>query len=457
MGLKEWAKESPEFVQKPLRWAYDRLPMRMRYGRAFWDAYYFLEESQNWTREQLEEYQWNQLCKLLKLCSDYVPFYRQRWAEYGIDTRSIKNFNDYRNIPFTTKKDLIDNSQMFIPEIYHQNELIRQSTGGTTGSKAFFHVIPSALEIEKAFFYRYWKWHGYNPFKDVCIVFRGSTEVDSPITKKANNYIFSSFDICEERLNDYIDHINTYKIKFMQAYPSLAYKLFSYAKKNGKESKLSSLKTIFCASEKLHGWQKEFIENYFDVVVLEHYGHSELGALLQQCPQNEGFHSISEYGYTEFDLIKGEDLYEIISSGFINSATPLLRYRTNDYAEIGTEYSCSCGFPYPKIVRNIEGRTGDFIRTPNGRLVGPSHLEFFLKGEMTELLDFQVIQDSIDHLKVIIVPNSNYTEQSRNLIVERLLWRINEKMQIDIEEVLCIDRPINHKKRLIISNLREER
>lgn len=455
MGFKEWAKESPEIIQKPLRWGYHHLPARIRYSKVFWDACDFLEESQCWTSKQLEGYQWDQLSKLLKFCSDYVPFYRQRWAEYGIDVRNIKDFNDYRSIPFTTKQDLIDNPQMFVPEIYHQNELIRQSTGGTTGSKAFFYVTSNALEIEKAFFHRYWKWHGYNPFKDVCVVFRGSSEIGSAIMKKANCHMLSSFDICEERLNLYINHINKYSIQFMQAYPSSAYELFFYAKKSGQENKLRSLKIVFCASEKLHDWQKEFLKKNFDVAVLEHYGHSELGVMFQQC-RNNGFHEISEYGYTEFDPVK-DGMFEIISSGFINSATPLLRYRTKDYAETETEHTCSCGLPHPKTVRKVEGRSGDFIRTPNGKLIGPSHLEFFLKGEMTELLDFQVIQDGIDHLKLMIVPSSHYNKETKKLLMERLLWRINEKMNVDIEEVLYIDRPINQKKRLIISKIKGAR
>ena len=44
-------------------------------GKVFWDTYNFLQESQLWSKEKLEEYQMNQLEKLLKNSYENVPYY----------------------------------------------------------------------------------------------------------------------------------------------------------------------------------------------------------------------------------------------------------------------------------------------------------------------------------------------------------------------------------------------
>jgi len=383
-----------------------------------------------------------------------VPFYQKRWSEYGIDIDLIKDFNDFSKLPYTTKEDIIRFSKEMIPTIYDIKNLILASTGGTTDSKAFFYKTKEAIGKEYAFFLRYWFWHKYNFFIDDCVIFRGSwNRPQKPINKFYNLHYFSSFDIDYQRIEEYINHIYKYKIKFIQAYPSFAYLLFKFAYDNKMIDKLLHIKAVFCSSEAIYKYQKDFIENNFGIKVFTHYGHGEMGALFQQCEYNDAYHIIQEYGYTEFAPVNNSEYYEIITTGFNNLGTPLIRYRTKDYVKLKEDEKCLCGLNYPKIVKEIEGRSGDFIITKKGKLIGPSHLEFFLKGEMTSFLDIQFIQDSIDHLTIFIVPSSTYKEDDKKILYERVIWRIGENINIDIYVVDKIERPINQKKRLIISKI----
>ena len=111
------------------------------------------------------------------------------------------------------------------------------------------------------------------------------------------------------------------------------------------------------------------------------------------------------------------------------------------------------GLKYLKTVKEIEGRSGDILITPGGRLIGPSHLEFFLKGEMTAFMDLQFIQEELNHLTILIVPSPTYKEGDKELLRERVLWRLGEKMEMDIKIVDEIKKPINQKKRLTVSKL----
>jgi len=454
MMVRKVYSKLPKSIQNATRYAYCMIPLSIRYGKVFRETYAFLQESQWWSREQLEEYQFSKLKELLTFCSMYVPFYQKRWAKYGINIDNIKDSKDVAKIPFTTKQDIIESSSLMVPTIYNKNNLLLSHTGGTTGSKAFFYVTREAVQKENAFFARYWNWHGYNFMKDNCVIFRGSKERPSKIIEKFGKYhIFSSFDLTPERLKEYIKYIAKNKIKYMQAYPSFAFLLFQFAYENDLMNELAHMKCIFCASEKMHDYQRDFIEKNIDIKVFQHYGHMELVSLFQQCEYNNAYHNIPEYGYTEFDSVS-DGLFEIISTGFNNSATPLIRYRTKDYVKLQRDIACPCGLKYLKTVKEIEGRSGDMLITPGGRLIGPTHLEFVLKGEMTAFMDLQFIQEELNHLTILIVPSPTYKEGDKELLGERVLWRLGEKMDIDIQIVDEIKKPINQKKRLTVSKLK---
>lgn len=454
--MKERLKKLlPASLKYSLKYLYGVIPPRFRHGKVFWDTYNFLQESQRWSKEKLEEYQLLKLNELVTFCSKYVPFYQKRWVEFGVDIKSLKDFSDFSKLPFTTKEDIICYRELMVPTIYRKNKLILKYTGGTTDWRASFYVTKSAYQKELAYFARYWKWHSFNFMKDDCVIFRATPPPNGPdiIKKIGNNHIFSSFGITTERLKNYIKYIKKFKVQYMQALPHFAYQLFKAAYENSLMSELTCMHTLFCASEKLYNYQKDFIERKFDVKVYDHYGHNELGALFQQCKYNDSYHIVPEYGYTEFDPVKKSDhLFEIISTGFNNLANPLIRYKTKDYARLQKNVNCGCSLKYSKIVKEIEGRSGDVIITPNGKIIVPSHLENAQRHTLS-FIDWQIIQDSLNHLTLLIVLSPKYVKDDENRFKERILTQLDEKMDIDIRVVDKINKPISQKKRRIISKL----
>jgi len=84
MNLKQIAQSLPYPVRQPLRYIYGAIPPSIRYGKVFWDTYAFLQESQWWSQERLEEYQRQQLSKLLNHAYENVPYYRRVFDERGL-------------------------------------------------------------------------------------------------------------------------------------------------------------------------------------------------------------------------------------------------------------------------------------------------------------------------------------------------------------------------------------
>ena len=105
MSLQELAKRGlPYPAKQGLKYIHSTIPPRFRYGKMFWDTYNFLQESQWWTRERLEEYQMHQLSRLLHHAYENVPYYRKAFDERGLKPKSIQDFDDLRKLPYLTKE-----------------------------------------------------------------------------------------------------------------------------------------------------------------------------------------------------------------------------------------------------------------------------------------------------------------------------------------------------------------
>ena len=60
-------------------------------------------------REELRKVQGERLQELVKRVYDAVPFYKMQLQKKGIEPGDIKDIEDLKKLPFTTKQDLRDN------------------------------------------------------------------------------------------------------------------------------------------------------------------------------------------------------------------------------------------------------------------------------------------------------------------------------------------------------------
>jgi phenylacetate-CoA ligase len=89
MGFEKVYSKLPNIIQSAARCAYSAIPIPIRYGKVFRETYAFLQESQWWSKEQLEEYQLEQLSKLLQHAYENVPYYRRVFDKNRIGTKRI--------------------------------------------------------------------------------------------------------------------------------------------------------------------------------------------------------------------------------------------------------------------------------------------------------------------------------------------------------------------------------
>ena len=64
--LRNFVNSFPYPIKQGIKYIYGSIPPHFHYSKVFWNTYNFLEKSQWWSKEKLEEYQMQQLEKLLK-------------------------------------------------------------------------------------------------------------------------------------------------------------------------------------------------------------------------------------------------------------------------------------------------------------------------------------------------------------------------------------------------------
>jgi len=470
MDLKKLAKSLSYPLLQGIRYAYGAIPVQIRHGKTFRQMYAFLQESQWWSRKELEEYQMQKLEKLLKHAYENVPYYRRVFDERGLKPKDIQSLDDFSKLPFTTKEDIKKHGTEMLAKNFDVNKLVPTRTGGSTGSPVDFYITRSTLDIEKALFWRYWGWHGYY-FGDKLAVLRGSYEripnyYYNPISR---HLILSASDLTREKFLLYLKIINRIKPEAIQGYPSLIY-LFAKCLleekspcvplfQRGNKCEFPFLKVIFISFEKSYPYQIEMIKQVFKTKVIEHYGHQECIALFTKCEEDDHFHVVPERGYTEFVDVNGENvpittdaMAEVVSTGLHEYAFPLIRYRTNDWVALTENTDCKCGRKFPNCVKRVDGRSGDIIKTVSGKYIMPTHLEFAIR-YFKHFKDIQIIQNDLTNLEIHIVPDEGYQHEEGEGFKEAVLNRIQDEMNAELKLVEDIQRPENQKRRFVISHV----
>ena len=126
--------KSPIVVQNLFCSLYGLREYPTRYKGEFDAILAWLKESEWWSEDYLIEYQNNQLQNILKIAYGQIPFYRERFLESGVKPEDIKDLDDLKKLPLSTKENVFAAGESIINPKYKKSKLVHGHTSGTTGS-----------------------------------------------------------------------------------------------------------------------------------------------------------------------------------------------------------------------------------------------------------------------------------------------------------------------------------
>ena len=220
---------------------------------------------------------------------------------------------------------------------------------------------------------------------------------------------------------------------------------------------LPPIETVITSSETLYGFQRKMIERLLNCSIFDEYGQAEFTVYAAQCEKGS-YHLSDELHLVEILESNGNrsleedvgEVGEVVGTSLVNYVMPFIRYKTGDLAVWGEGYNCSCGRALP-IIKQIIGRANDIIVTPGGAITFPHSLFEFhlLKG----VDDLQIIQENLDFLRVKVVTNESYNEQTKSMLIRMLREKLNHFFKISVESVEEIPRTLFDKHRLVVSKI----
>ncbi len=165
------------------------------------------------------------------------------------------------------------------------------------------------------------------------------------------------------------------------------------------------------------------LETAIGAPVYDVYRAAEFGEIAQQCDARDGLHVTMERALLEFvhgdePVADGKD-GEILVTALDNLAMPLFRYRIGDVGcRIPAGDPCACGRTAERILVT-DGRASTLVTSPAGRRVHPDWFEWLFEA-IPGVLDWRVAQDTPADLALSYVPGVAWREDAEPWIKEAI-------------------------------------
>jgi phenylacetate-CoA ligase len=420
------------------------------------------KKSQWWKPKDLEEFQNKKLRALIDHSYKNVPYYHDLFKAQSLDYRDIRTTRDLGKLPVIDKLDIINNRDKFLTKDVSDNELIRESTSGSSGTPFEYVIDKGTLSASRAIGLRSWGFSGYE-IGDKLVTIAGSALLPhkmsflKKITFKANrNLPLSSFALNDERVAGYADKILDFKPKFIRGHP---YSVSRIAKFLLADEKIDlELKAVMTTAEKLYDRERKLISESFNCEVFDQCGCNDGGENLCECGEHSGYHIGVERSIHEFIDESGEQVSsgetgQIILTDLWNYSMPFIRYNAGDLA-IPIDDLCPCERGLPLVKAVIGRRTEQLLLSDGSLLPGLTLTDIFEEENIAnKIVEYQIVQEKMDKFLINIVKNKEYNGEVSREIARFFESYLGIPLHIEFNFVDNIPMTKAGKRKIVISNV----
>ncbi len=395
-----------------------------------------LEKTQYYSREKLEEIQWDRLKKLWDFLWQNNNYYRKKFLDAGLDRGSLRYPSDISKLPILTKEEAKENAEAMISNGFSKEALLHFKTGGSTGKPLDIFITEECSELRNAVARRHDRWSGWEPGEPIGAVWGNPKLAETPREKLKHLLVqpiiyLDTMAVTDEAVLEFAKAWERKRPTLLFGHAHSIFLLACMAHRLGVDS--IRPKGIISTSMTLIPHERRKIERVFGTKVTDRYGCEEVGLIACECEKHEGLHLNIEHLVIEF--LKEDNTYaklgepgQIIVTDLMNFAMPFVRYKVEDIG-VGSNKMCSCGRGLP-LMDEVIGRSADFLIKPDGtKVAGVSLIENTLT-RFSGIDQMQIIQTAINRIWINVVANVNFCKE-----VERELVYYFKKLfgpQVDI-------------------------
>lgn len=376
----------------------------------------YLEGTERWSLERLQELQLGQLRRLLRHAYHHTVHYRGVLDGLGMKAEDVNSLDDLRALPLLDRETVISTLETRTTSV-PPFPLITKSTSGTTGQPVVVKYNAESRHWRDATRWRGYGWAGYRigmralhywgfgPRKD-SFVARSKIAIDRFL--KRDNYVDCT-PRGDESLEAAVLEIERYQPNVMVSYSSGAAALARYVLDRGKKTWKPF--PVIVGAERLWPSDRDAIEQAFGPT-FESYGCREVMLIGSECEAHDGLHQSMETMIVELLVTESDgtrraarpgEIGEVAITDLHNLACPMIRYVTGDLAMAAPTSQCACGRGLARL-GPIEGRVAETMVDGRGNAVGGLVFNI-LFGVLEHVADkFQVVQRLDGSVVMKVVP-----------------------------------------------------
>ena len=425
------------------------------------------ERSQWFSPEELVRYQEQRLRQIISQAYHRVPYYQDLFRSLKLRPEDIRTPADLRKLPTLSKATLRKEFlRLQATNRWRYHPRLAQ-TSGSSGEPLRFLIDKPANVLEFVYYWRHWSWAGYrlgSRFAELSShYFMGKESPAGQICHyqpSPGRLLLNSLSIGPDSVLDYAQALRRYRPMFLKGIASALYYFAFFFQEAGIRDVW--LRGVFSTGEMLLSHQRRMIEEVFHCRVLDSYGHMERTVAISECPEG-GLHINPEYGVLEMlerpraRTPNGEgqaSTADVVGTSLHNFSMPLLRYEVGDLVEVDENpHVCACGRAMPRV-RRINGRQEDTIIAPDGRVITTLFIVF---DKVPGIAHWQVIQNELDQLRVLLVRTPAYTVQSEEALLHFIRRFVGPDMKLRLEYLSreALHRDLTGKFRTILSRIQQ--
>jgi len=404
-----------------------------------WDPYW-----ETIDRSSLRTHQEELLKEQVKKVFNKLPYYRRKMQEKGISPEDIKSLGDLRLLPFTTKKDFMDNYPfgMFAVPL---NEVVRVqgSSGTTTGKSSLAGYTRNDLDTWSNLCARLVTAAGVGPH-DIAQVsfgyglFTGGFGLHGGLERVGALVI----PLSSGNTSRQIKFMRDLKSTALISTPTYALRIAEVMKEEGITSGDLFLKWGLFGAEPWSEAIRRQLDQNLGLLATDNYGMSEVmgPGVSYECLERKGMHIAEDHFIIEMiDPDTGEPVPEggvgeIVLTTITKEAVPVLRYRSRDLSRLLTE-KCPCGRTSMRMEK-VRGRTDDMLIV-RGVNVFPTQIEGVLLAIEHTKPHYQIVltkRGALDDMEIQVeVTDEIFHDEMRKLksLEEEIRTKLKNELNLD--------------------------
>lgn len=374
-----------------------------------------LEPEMGWDVPAIEKISTLGVLKTVRYAGRRSPFYRQRFAEIGLDPRDLHRLADLAMLPMTDKRDVAEQGRAFWACRHHQVRDIVTSSG-TTGEPILYPL--TSLDLRRLAYNEYLSL-GCSGIAPGDVVGLGVTLDKCFMAGIAYYEGLRMIGATSVRIGSgtpamVLSMIERVGLTSIISVPSYLEVIARFAQQRGVNLKDNSVRRLVCIGEPIRDHkmqpttQAQRLAQQWGATLHSSYGVTELAMSMCECPAGCGVHVHPELVHVEIvdenrQPVPDGQIGELVATTIGVRGMPLIRFRTGDITYMKTG-QCTCGRWTPRLGQIIS-RKNQMLKI-KGTTVYPSMVVHTLS-TFPQIVDFVMIARSTnaltDELEVLIV------------------------------------------------------